>query len=103
MGWSLPPKRRRGLGHRKSIPDLDEEEYLTYINKNIERFKNQYLNDSLGRYKEDLTKATAREINAIIEGWECIGRRRFKNYGKQLNIDERAFDKGHMSFLYVWL
>jgi putative DNA primase/helicase len=40
----------------------------------------------LGRYKHDLTKATAREINATlksIEGWECIGRRQFEDYGKQ--------------------
>lgn len=40
----------------------------------------------LGRYKHDLTRATAREINATlknIEGWECVGRRQFKQYGKQ--------------------
>jgi putative DNA primase/helicase len=40
----------------------------------------------LGRYKQDLTKAIAREINATLktmEGWECIGRRQFKEYGKQ--------------------
>lgn len=40
----------------------------------------------LGRYKHDINKATAREINAVLknlDGWECIGRRQFKDYGKQ--------------------
>lgn len=40
----------------------------------------------LGYYKRDLTKAQAREINATLksmEGWENIGRREFKPYGKQ--------------------
>lgn len=40
----------------------------------------------LGRHKNDLNKATAREINAVlknIEGWECLGRRLFEPYGKQ--------------------
>jgi len=40
----------------------------------------------LGRYKHDLTKPAAREINAVLknlEGWECIGRRQFGSYGKQ--------------------
>lgn len=40
----------------------------------------------LKRYKHDLTSTTAREINATLKnmpGWECVGRRKFKEYGKQ--------------------
>jgi putative DNA primase/helicase len=40
----------------------------------------------LGRYRHDMKSAAAREINATlrtIEGWECVGRKQFQEYGKQ--------------------
>ncbi|MEW5552118.1 virulence-associated E family protein [Peribacillus frigoritolerans] len=40
----------------------------------------------LGRYRQDLTKVTAREINATLKnmpGWICRGRVQFGEYGKQ--------------------
>jgi putative DNA primase/helicase len=40
----------------------------------------------LERYKHDFSSAHARDINAVLkalEGWECIGRIKFGEYGKQ--------------------
>jgi putative DNA primase/helicase len=40
----------------------------------------------LGRHKNDFTSANARDINAVLkslDGWECIGRIKFGDYGKQ--------------------